>query len=92
MHVPFSVIAPKIPSLLYCDLLFDCHFVVENLGSHHRSILTALQVLLQLPEGLAISVLAASPADVCQHLSTLPTSLHPLAIEEGTSHACWPRC
>jgi hypothetical protein len=92
MHVPFSVIAPKIPSLLYCDLLFDCHFVVENLGSHHRSILTALQVLLQLPEGLAISVLAASSADVFQHLSTLPTSLHPLAIEAAFPSICRHRC
>jgi hypothetical protein len=38
-------------------------------------------VLHKLPEGLAIAVLAASPADVEHHLSVLPSSLHPLAIE-----------
>jgi hypothetical protein len=42
-----------------------------------------LKVLQQLPEGLAIAVLAASPADVEHHLSMLPDSLHPLAIEAG---------
>jgi hypothetical protein len=40
-----------------------------------------LKVLQQLPEGLAIAVLAASPADLEHHLSILPASLQPLAIE-----------
>jgi hypothetical protein len=40
-----------------------------------------LQVLQELPEGLAIAVLAASPADPDQHLSILPASLHLLVIE-----------
>jgi hypothetical protein len=35
----------------------------------------------ELPEGLAIAVLAASPADLEHHLSILPESLHLLAIE-----------
>jgi hypothetical protein len=40
-----------------------------------------LKVLQELPEGLAVAVLAASPADLEDHLSILPPSLHPLAIE-----------
>jgi hypothetical protein len=44
-------------------------------------LLSVRQVLQQLPEGLAIAVLAASPADLEQHLSILPVSLHPFAIE-----------
>jgi hypothetical protein len=40
-----------------------------------------LKVLEKLPEGLAIAVLAASPADLERHLSILPATLHPLAIE-----------
>jgi Leucine-rich repeat (LRR) protein len=40
-----------------------------------------LKVLQELPEGLAVSVLAASAADLQWHLSILPASLHPLAIE-----------
>jgi hypothetical protein len=38
-------------------------------------------VLEQLPEGLAMSVLAASPADLDHQLDILPASLHRLAIE-----------
>jgi hypothetical protein len=40
-----------------------------------------LQVLQQLPEGLAISVLAAAAADLEHQMSILPASLHPLAVE-----------
>jgi hypothetical protein len=40
-----------------------------------------MQLLQQLSEGLAIAVLAASPADLEHHLSILPAGLHPLAIE-----------
>jgi hypothetical protein len=40
-----------------------------------------LKVLQELPEGLAIAVLAASPADLDHHLSILPANLHTLAIE-----------
>jgi hypothetical protein len=40
-----------------------------------------LQVLHQLPEGLAIAVLAASTADLNHQLDILPASLHHLAIE-----------
>jgi hypothetical protein len=40
-----------------------------------------LKVLDQLPEHLAMSVLAASPADLDQKLNILPASLHNLAIE-----------
>jgi hypothetical protein len=46
-----------------------------------QSVLSVLKVLLQLPEGLAIAVLAASPASLEHHLSVLPGSLHQLAIE-----------
>jgi hypothetical protein len=40
-----------------------------------------LKVLQQLPESLAIAVLAASPAHLVHHLSILPGSFHHLAIE-----------
>jgi hypothetical protein len=40
-----------------------------------------LKVLQQLPNVLAIEVLAASPADLEHHLSILPATLHLLAIE-----------
>jgi Leucine-rich repeat (LRR) protein len=40
-----------------------------------------LKVLQKLPEGLAISVLAASETDLNKQLSILSESLHPLAIE-----------
>jgi hypothetical protein len=40
-----------------------------------------LKVLEQLPEGLAIAVVAASPADFEHHLSILPASLHLVAVE-----------
>jgi hypothetical protein len=40
-----------------------------------------LKVLEQLPEGLAIAVLTASPASLDHHLYILPADLHPLAIE-----------
>jgi hypothetical protein len=43
--------------------------------------LCVLQVLEQLPEGLAMSVLTASPADLDHQLDILPASLHHLAIE-----------
>jgi hypothetical protein len=43
--------------------------------------LNVLKVLQQLPEGLAIAVLTSSPADLEQHISILPSSLHPLAVE-----------
>jgi Leucine-rich repeat (LRR) protein len=43
--------------------------------------LSVLKVLEQLPEGLAIAVLAASRADLERHLIMLPASLHPLAVE-----------
>jgi Leucine-rich repeat (LRR) protein len=45
------------------------------------SVLFVLKVLRQLPEGLAIAVLAALEGNLDHHLSILPTSLHPLAIE-----------
>jgi hypothetical protein len=53
----------------------------RNHISPDHSILSLLKVLQQLPEGLAIKVLAASPAGLDHHLSILPASLHPLAIE-----------
>jgi hypothetical protein len=40
-----------------------------------------LQVLHQLPEGLAIAVLAAAPISLECQLAILPASLHPLAVE-----------
>jgi Leucine-rich repeat (LRR) protein len=40
-----------------------------------------LQVLHQLPEGLANAVLVASPADLNHQLEILPATLHHLAIE-----------
>jgi Leucine-rich repeat (LRR) protein len=40
-----------------------------------------LKVLQKLPEGLAVSVLAASKADLEKQLSILSESLHPLAVE-----------
>jgi hypothetical protein len=40
-----------------------------------------LKVLQKLPQGLAISVLAASKADLEKQLSILSESLHPLAVE-----------
>jgi hypothetical protein len=40
-----------------------------------------MQVLEQLPEGLAIAVLAAPSASLDHKLSVLPASLHPLAAE-----------
>jgi hypothetical protein len=40
-----------------------------------------VQVLKKLPEGLAIAVLAAPPADLNHQLNILPASLHHLAIE-----------
>jgi hypothetical protein len=43
--------------------------------------LCVLKVLDQLPEGLAIAVLAASPADLDHQLDILAASLHRLAIE-----------
>jgi hypothetical protein len=46
-----------------------------------QCVLTVLQVLEQLPEGLVMAVLTASPADIEHHLSVLPSSLHPHAIE-----------
>jgi hypothetical protein len=44
-------------------------------------VLCVLKVLQQLPEGLAIAILAASPVGLEPQLSVLPDSLHPLAIE-----------
>jgi hypothetical protein len=55
--------------------------VAESCISLDTSVLSVLQVLQQLPGGLAIAVLDASPADLEHHLSILPASLHPLAIE-----------
>jgi hypothetical protein len=46
-----------------------------------QSVQPVLKVLQELPEGLAIAVLAASPADLHQQLDILPASLHHLAIE-----------
>jgi hypothetical protein len=43
--------------------------------------LPALQVLEQLPEGLAVAVLAAAPLELDFQLSMLPIHLHPLAVE-----------
>jgi hypothetical protein len=43
--------------------------------------LCVLKVLDQLPEGLAMAVLAASAADLDDQLDILPASLHHLAIE-----------
>jgi hypothetical protein len=43
--------------------------------------LSVVQVLEQLPESLAIAVLAASSGDLRHHLDILPASLHCLAIE-----------
>jgi hypothetical protein len=40
-----------------------------------------VQVLEQLPEGLAIAVLAAPSTPLDEKLSVLPASLHPLAVE-----------
>jgi hypothetical protein len=40
-----------------------------------------LQVLQQLPEGLAITVLAMAPAEIDHQLSILPVKLHPLVID-----------
>jgi hypothetical protein len=40
-----------------------------------------MQVLEQLPEVLAIAVLAASPAGLRHHLAILPADLHALAIK-----------
>jgi hypothetical protein len=42
---------------------------------------TVLQVLEQLPEGLVMAILTASAAGIEHHLSVLPSTLHPLAIE-----------
>jgi hypothetical protein len=47
----------------------------------HLCEISVLQVLQQLPEGLAIAVLAAPPADLEHQLDLLPASLHHLAIE-----------
>jgi hypothetical protein len=46
-----------------------------------QSVVSVLKVLQQLPEGLVIAVLAASPADLEHHISILPADLHPLAVE-----------
>jgi hypothetical protein len=58
-----------------------CHFI-------GASILPVLQVLQQLPEGLAIAVLAAAPVDLERQLSILPASLHPLAVEAALPSIC----
>jgi hypothetical protein len=55
-------------------LLKKKHFTVSQLVS-------VLKVLQQLPEGLAIKVLAASPARLQHHLSILHPSLHCLSVE-----------
>jgi hypothetical protein len=44
-------------------------------------VLLLLQVLQELPEGLAMSVLAAAPIDLEHQLAMLPASLHPLAVK-----------
>jgi hypothetical protein len=49
--------------------------------SQTQSVMYVLKVLHQLPEGLAIAVLISSRADLEHHLSILPSSLHPLAVE-----------
>jgi hypothetical protein len=56
-------------------------FVKENHISLHNSVLSVLKVLEQLPEGLAVSILAASTGGLDHHLSILPSSLHHIAIE-----------
>jgi Leucine-rich repeat (LRR) protein len=44
-------------------------------------VLTVLQVMNQLPEGLAVALLTASSADLNHQLDALPVSLHHLAVE-----------
>jgi hypothetical protein len=60
------------------SFIFICERKPHFTGSQR---IVCLKVLQQLPEGLAIAVLAASPAPFEHHLSILPACLHPLAVE-----------
>jgi Leucine-rich repeat (LRR) protein len=60
--------------------VWDC-FSLWNFASHEPNDVFVLKVLQKLPEGLAISVLAASEARLETKLSMLSESLHPLAVE-----------
>jgi hypothetical protein len=65
---------------LSCGLWSNCHSL-PNIELHESKMFFVLKVLQKLPEGLAISVLAAAPAPLGKQLSILPKSLHPLAVE-----------
>jgi hypothetical protein len=54
---------------------------VDSFIPHCSLLSLVLQVLQQLPEGLAMSVLANAPMDLEHQLAMLPASLHPLAIK-----------
>jgi hypothetical protein len=54
---------------------------VKGAGSLDRNTLLVLQVLQQLTEGLAITVLAMAPADIDHQLSILPVRFHSLVID-----------
>jgi hypothetical protein len=55
--------------------------LADKIFSLDLNILSVLKVLEQLPEGLAIAVLAAAPVALHRQLEILPASLHHLAIE-----------
>jgi hypothetical protein len=51
-------------------------------------VIIVLQVINQLPEGLAIAVLTASSADLSHQLDVLPASMHHLAVEAAFPSIC----
>jgi hypothetical protein len=55
--------------------------VAECCNTQDARVQSMLQVLTQLPEGLALAVLAASTAGLEHQLDTLPGNLHHFAIE-----------
>jgi Leucine-rich repeat (LRR) protein len=72
------------------DLSISCQFCIpvfflavsfKTLNQNPESVLTVLKVIQQLPEGLAIRVLADLRANLDLQLYILPASLHHLAIE-----------
>jgi hypothetical protein len=74
-----SVVAHMLPGFLPYVLLFSLQR--KKTVMLCITAFFCLKVLQELPEGLAIAVLAASPATLEHHISTLPASLHSLVIE-----------
>jgi hypothetical protein len=65
-------------SILHFEMVLDAEGYITMDWS---VLLPVLQVLQQLPDGLAIAVLAAAQVDADHLLDILPVDLHPLVIE-----------